>query len=142
RRQRAAVRAGNFIDDRPIGFWARWSEFVARRPVVIAVAAGAVMVALAIPFVSLQLGSSDQGSDPKGSTTRTGYDLVSKEFGVGYNSTLEAVVSGPGASDPAFLQKVSSTLSGTPGVDRTSLRTVKLPNNVAFVTFKTTTSPQ
>ena len=69
------------------------------------------MIALAIPFFSLQLGASDQGSDPKGSTTRAGYDLISSEFGVGYNSTLEAVVSGPGASEPAYLQRLSSTLA-------------------------------
>ena len=38
-----------------------------------------------------------------------GYDLISSEFGVGYNSTLEAVVNGPGASDQAYLQRVSQT---------------------------------
>ncbi|MBO0884452.1 MAG: MMPL family transporter, partial [Mycobacterium sp.] len=142
RKQRAAVRAGNFISGRPFGFWARWSEFVARRRVVVAVCSGAVMIALAIPFFSLQLGSSDQGSDPKGSTTRIGYDLISKEFGVGYNSALEAVVHGPGASDQAFLRKVSQTLAATPGVNRTSLATVPLTKDIAFVSFKTTTAPQ
>ena len=142
RKQRAAVRAGNFIDGRPLGFWARWSDFVARRRVAVAVVSGALMIALAIPFLALQLGSSDQGSDPKNSTTRVGYDLVSREFGVGYNSTLEAVVSGPGASDRAFLARVSNTLAGVPGVDRTSLATVPLTDNIAFVSFKTTTSPQ
>jgi RND superfamily putative drug exporter len=142
RKQRAAVRAGNFISGRPLGFWARWSEFVARRRVVVAVCSAALMIALAIPFFSLQLGSSDQGSDPKGSTTRVGYDLISKEFGVGYNSTLEAVVHGPGASDQAFMRRVSTTLAAVPGVDRTSLATVPLTPHIAFVSFKTTTSPQ
>ncbi len=142
RKQRAAVRAGNFMDSQPVGFWARWSEFIARRHVLVAVCSAAVMVALAIPFFSLQLGNSDQGSDPKGSTTRAGYDLITTEFGVGYNSTLEAVVNGPGATDQAFLQRVSSTIAALPGVDRTSLGTVPLTKDIAFVTFKTTTSPQ
>jgi RND superfamily putative drug exporter len=142
RRQRAATRAGQFIEDKPVGFWARWSEFVARRRIVVAIGAGAVMIALAIPFFSLQLGSSDQGSDPSASTTRKGYDLISKEFGVGYNSTLEAVVNGPGADDDAYLSKVSAALQAVPGVDTTSLSTAKLTPSIAFVTFKTTTSPQ
>jgi RND superfamily putative drug exporter len=142
RRQRAAVRAGNFVGSRPLGFWARWSEFVARRRVLVAIGSGAVMIALAIPFFSLQLGSSDQGSDPKSSTTRAGYDLISSEFGVGYNSMLEAVVNGPGASDPAYLGRVSRTLAGVSGVDRTSLGTSRLTKDIAFVSFKTTTSPQ
>lgn len=142
RRQRAAVRRGSFIGGRPHGFWARWSEFVARRRVVVAVGSGALMIALAIPFFALQLGASDQGSDPKGATTRVGYDLISKEFGVGYNSTLEAVVHGPGASERTFLRRVSDTLAAVPGVDRTSLAVVPLTDNIAFVSFKTTTSPQ
>jgi RND superfamily putative drug exporter len=142
RRQRAAVRAGEFIDDRQVGLWASWSRFVAGRRIVVAIASGAVMVAIALPFFSLELGASDLGSDPKSSTTRVGYDLIASDFGVGYNSTLEAVVSGPGASDKAYLQRVTTTLSAVPGVDPSSLGTTPLAKNIAFVTFKTTTSPQ
>jgi RND superfamily putative drug exporter len=142
RKQRAAVRAGEFITGDPVGFWARWSRLVADHRVIFAVGSAALMIVLAIPFFSLQLGSSDQGSDPKGSTTRVGYDLISSEFGVGYNSTLEAVVSGPGATDQAYLTKVAQTIAATPGVDQASVGVVPLTPNVAFVTFKTTTSPQ
>jgi putative drug exporter of the RND superfamily len=142
RGQRRAVRGGEFIDARPAGRWAQWSEFVADHRIVVAVIATAVMVVLALPFFSLQLGASDQGSDPKGATTRTGYDLISSNFGVGYNSTLEAVVSGAAASDQEFLQHLTATLRATPGVDPDSLSTAQLRNNIAFVTFKSTTSPQ
>ena len=142
RRHRAAVRAGEYIDGEPVGRWARWSQFVARNRIVVAIAAGAVMVAIALPFFSLQLGASDQGSDPQGSTTRSGYDLISSDFGVGYNSTLEAVVSGPGASDQAYLDRVSKALAGVPGIEPGSLQKKPLAKDVAFVTFKTTTSPQ
>jgi RND superfamily putative drug exporter len=142
RKQRAAVRRGEFLDEKPIGGWARWSNLVARRKGLVALAAAGVIVVLALPFFSLQLGSSDLGSDPKDTTTRAGYDLIKSDFGVGYNSTVEAVVSGPGANDPAYLQRVTQTLTSTPGVDTTSLATVKLADKIAFVTFKTTTSPQ
>jgi putative drug exporter of the RND superfamily len=142
RKHRAAVRAGQFIDDRPIGRWARWAEFVARRPGVVALGSGVLIVVLALPFFALQLGSSDQGSDPKSSTTRIGFELISQEFGVGYNSAVEAVVSGPGASQPAYLQEVSQALKAVPGVDPGSVGTVPLRPDIAFVTFKSTTSPQ
>ena len=142
RKQRAAVRAGQFTGDQPTGFWARWSQFVARRKVIVAVVSGAIMIALAVPFFSLQLGASDQSSDPKGSTTRIGYDLIATEFGVGYNSTLEAVVSGPGAAQPAYLKQVAETLAATSGVNKASIAEVPLTKSLAFVTFKTTTSPQ
>ncbi|HWF41472.1 MAG TPA: MMPL family transporter, partial [Acidothermaceae bacterium] len=97
---------------------------------------------LAAPFFSMRLGAGDQGNDPKGSTTRSGYDLIATGFGVGYNSTLEAVVDGPGATDPAYLQKVSTALQGTTGVDPTSVHAIPLNKTVAFVSFKSTTSPQ
>lgn len=142
RKHRAAVRAGEFIDNQPVGVWARWSQFVARKRIPVAIISGAVMIIIALPFFSLQLGASDQGSDPKGSTTRSGYDLVADDFGVGYNSTLEAVVSGPGADDSAYLQRVSKALAAVPGIDPGSLGTSQLAKGVAFVTFKTTTSPQ
>jgi RND superfamily putative drug exporter len=142
RKQRAAVRAGQFISDRPIGRWARWSEFVAGHRTVVALFSGALIIILALPFFSLQLGASDQGSDPKSSTTRIGYDLISSDFGVGYNSALEAVVNGPGASQQAYLQRVSQALREVPGVDKSSVGIVPLKPEIAFVTFKTTTSPQ
>ncbi len=142
RKQRAAVRAGQFIDDRPIGRWAQWSAFVGRNRTLVAVGSGALIIVLAVPFFSLQLGASDQGSDPKSSTTRIGYDLISTDFGVGYNSALEAVVNGPGASQQGYLQHVAQTLKGVPGVSPSSVDVVPLKPNIAFVTFKSTTSPQ
>jgi RND superfamily putative drug exporter len=142
RTQRRAVRAGEFIEPHATGFWARWSVIVARRKTLLSLGAAAVIIILAAPFFSMRLGAGDQGNDPKGSTTRSGYDLIATGFGVGYNSTLEAVVDGPGATDPAYLQKVSTALQGTTGVDPTSVHAIKLNSTVAFVSFKSTTSPQ
>jgi len=142
RKQRRAVRAGEFIELHATGFWARWSVTVARRKTLLSLGAAAVIVVLAAPFFSMRLGSGDQGNDPSGSTTRNGYDLIASGFGVGYNSTLEAVVDGPGATDPAYLQKVSTALQGTTGVDPTSVHAIPLNRTVAFISFKSTTSPQ
>jgi RND superfamily putative drug exporter len=142
RTQRRAVRAGEFIEPHATGFWARWSLTVARHKTLLSLGAGAVIVVLALPFFSMRLGAGDQGNDPKGSTTRSGYDLIASGFGVGYNSTLEAVVDGPGATDPAYLQRVSTALQGTTGVDPTSVHAIPLNSAVAFVSFKSTTSPQ
>ena len=50
-----------------------------------------VIVVIALPFFSLRLGSSDQGSDPVGTTTRTAYDLLAKGFGPGFNGPLQLV---------------------------------------------------
>jgi RND superfamily putative drug exporter len=142
RKQRRAVRAGQFIDVHATGFWARWSQLVARRKIVMSVGAAAVIVLLAAPFFSMRLGAGDQGNDPKSTTTRAGYDLIAQGFGVGYNSTLEAVVDGPQATDAAYLAKVSSALRSAPGVEPASVHAIPLNSSVAFVSFKSTTSPQ
>ena len=142
RKQRRAVRAGEFIEPHATGFWAGWSVTVARHKTLLSLGAAAVIVVLALPFFSMRLGAGDQGNDPNGSTTRSGYDLIATGFGVGYNSTLEAVVDGPGATDPAYLQKVSTVLQSTTGVDPTSVHAIPLNSAVAFVSFKSTTSPQ
>jgi RND superfamily putative drug exporter len=142
RKQRRAVRRGEFIDVHPTGFWASWSMIVARHKAWLSLAAAAVIVLLAAPFFSMRLGAGDQGNDPKATTTRAGYDLIAQGFGVGYNSTLEAVIAGPGATDKTYLQKVGSALQVTPGVDPTSVHSIPLSSSVAFVSFKSTTSPQ
>ena len=142
RKQRRAVRAGEFIDVHPAGFWARWSRLVAAHRIALGLAGAAIIVVLAVPFFSMRLGQGDQGNDPSGTTTRTGYDLIAKGFGVGYNSTLEAVIDGPGATDNAYLQKVSQALTATPGVDPASVHPIPLNNSAALVSFKSTASPQ
>ncbi len=142
RKQRRAVRAGQFIDVHPTGFWARWSRLVAAHKIALGLAGTAVIVAMAVPFFSLRLGQGDQGNDPSSTTTRKGYDLIAKGFGVGYNSNLEAVIDGPGATDPAYLQTVGQTLANTPGVDPASVHPIPLNNSAALVSFKSTASPQ
>jgi putative drug exporter of the RND superfamily len=115
---------------------------VAAHKIALGLAGTAVIVAMAVPFFSMRLGQGDQGNDPSSTTTRKGYDLIATGFGVGYNSTLEAVSDGPGATDPAYLQTVGQTLANTPGVDPASVHPIPLNNTAALVSFKSTASPQ
>ena len=83
------------------GFWPRWAAFIQRRPVLPAVVALVVVVLVALPFFSLRLGSSDQGNDPTGTTTRTAYDLLANGFGPGFNGPLLLVAENAGPGRPA-----------------------------------------
>jgi RND superfamily putative drug exporter len=142
RRQRREVRAGTFDLSEHRNFWYRWSHLVERRKVALGVAALALLAVLAVPFFSIQLGSSDQGNDPQASTTRKGYDLIAQGFGPGYNSGLQLVVSGPGATDQQYLGKVGERLRGVADVAPASVRAIPVGHDIALVTFKSTTSPQ
>jgi RND superfamily putative drug exporter len=142
RKQRRDVRAGRFVDVETRGFWARWAELVANRRVAFAALGTIVMVALAIPFLSLRLGHADQGNDPAGTTTRKGYDLIAEGFGPGYNSTLTLVVDGPHAQ--ATAGKVGQALADVGNVDTHSVFVPKdgLTPQLSLVSFKSLTSPQ
>ena len=116
RRERRALRESRLTTSDESPAWARWAGMLQRRPVVFAVAAGAVMLVLAIPFLSMRLGSSDAGSDPSGSTTSKAYDLLAKGFGPGYNGPLQLVASVNSPAQRAAFVRVQQAVASTPGV--------------------------
>jgi putative drug exporter of the RND superfamily len=142
RKQRRAMREGTYVPSQRVGFWTRWSGMVARRKVLLSIGGAAVIVAIAIPFFSMRMGHADQGNDPASTTTRKGYDLIAKGFGVGYNSTLTLVVNGPDAQSLA--EKAGQTVRTVKDVDPTSVfvPTKPLTNTISLVSFKSTTSPE
>jgi RND superfamily putative drug exporter len=142
RRKRKEVRAGHFDLSEHRNFWYRWSHLVERRKIMLGSAALVLLAMLAIPFFSMRLGFSDQGNDPQASTTRKGYDLIAQGFGSGYNSGLQLVISGPGAADKQYLDKVSQRVTGVADVAPASVRAFPVGHDIALVTFKSTTSPQ
>jgi putative drug exporter of the RND superfamily len=82
------------------------------------------MLALAIPFFSMRLGSSDSGSDPSSSTTRKAYDLLATGFGPGYNGPLQLVAQVDGAAQQAAFARVTAAVAHTDGVVRVTATTI------------------
>ena len=68
--------------------WFRWSRQVQRHPWPYALVGLVVLVALALPALSIRLGNSDAGNDSTQQTTRRAYDLLSRGFGPGFNGPL------------------------------------------------------
>jgi RND superfamily putative drug exporter len=116
RRQRRALAERGTVGAGESGLWVRWSSWVERTPLASGLAALIVIAALAVPFLSLRLGSSDQGNDPKGTTTRQAYDLLAKGFGPGFNGPLQITAEVHGQTDTAALQRVVAAVGSQPGV--------------------------
>src|SRR4051794_35893476 len=95
RRERRRLQAEGPRDPKLDGFWPRWARTVQEHRLPLAAAALIVMLALAVPALSLRLGSSDAGQDPASSTTRKAYDLLAKGFGPGFNGTFQIVAKTP-----------------------------------------------
>ena len=126
------------------GFWFRWSRTIQRRPWPFALGALAILVVLALPTTNVKLGFPDAGNDPKTTTTRTAYDLLSKGFGPGYNGPLLVAVSLPQPSDMAVVQKLDSALRADPGAATVSPPVTNSPTNptAAIITVIPKTAPQ
>ncbi|MFI9420929.1 MMPL family transporter [Streptomyces werraensis] len=126
----------------PTGFAARWSAFVERHPKLLGAVAVVVMAVLALPTFSLHLGTSDQGNDPKTSTTRQAYDLIADGFGPGVNGPLTLVTEVDDAQDRLALDNLGSTLRTTEDVASVSPVTYNQGGDTAFLTVVPESSPQ
>jgi putative drug exporter of the RND superfamily len=116
RRQRRALSTDGPRSSSEAGFWVRWSKAVERSPVVFGGIALLLILVLAAPFFSLRLGSSDQGNDAVGSTTRTAYDMLADGFGPGFNGPLQVVAETNDPAQAAEMTQLATTIQGQPGV--------------------------
>ncbi|MGA5603213.1 MMPL family transporter [Streptomyces griseoincarnatus] len=142
RRERRRLAEHGPEPELPTGFAARWSAFVERHPKLLGAVALAVMAVLALPTFSLHLGTSDQGNDPKTSTTRQAYDLIADGFGPGVNGPLTLVTEVDDAQDRLALDNLGSTLRTTEDVASVSPVTYNQGGDTAFLTVVPESSPQ
>jgi RND superfamily putative drug exporter len=138
----ASPQAGGHrgVVPRELTLWARWSGTVERRPAVLAIAAAAVMMVLAIPVLSLRLGSSDQGNDPSATTTRQAYDLLAEGFGPGFNGPLLLVAQTRSPADLAALRALEASLPNV--ADVTSVTTLAASGGTEVIQVTPATSPE
>ena len=123
-------------------FWTRWIATIQRRPWLAFVASAAFMLVLASPALSLRLGNTDAGNDPKGQTTRKAYDLLAQGFGKGFAGPLLVAVKLPGPGRTAGLRKLTSALRETPGVAAVSPPRLSPSQDVATISAYPDSSPQ
>ncbi|MER5179998.1 MMPL family transporter [Streptomyces sp. NPDC002896] len=142
RRERRRLAEHGPEPEVPTGLAARWSAFVERHPKLLGAVAVAVMTVLAVPTLSLHLGTSDQGNDPEPSTTRQAYDLIAEGFGPGVNGPLALVTRVDDAEDRLALDNLDRTLRSTEGVASVSPVTYNSGDDTAYLTVVPDSAPQ
>ncbi|MCX5229814.1 MMPL family transporter [Streptomyces sp. NBC_00233] len=142
RRQRRRLAAAGPQAENKARLTARWSLYVEKHPRVLAVAAFAAMLVIAVPALSLRLGTSDQGNNPETSTTRQAYDLLAEGFGPGFNGPLQVVAEVPGPQDRSALDGLVERLRSTEGVAQVVPVPTGETSKVAIVQVVPTTNPQ
>jgi RND superfamily putative drug exporter len=130
------------LADRERGFAARWSAFVARRPLPVAILALAVLIALALPALHMRLATSDASTYKKDDTTRVAYDLLKQGFGPGFNAPLLLAVELPKAGDDAALQQIGDALGKQDGIAQVLPAQLNSSGDTATMIAYPTTTPQ
>jgi RND superfamily putative drug exporter len=124
------------------GMWHRWARVVQRRPAVVALIGFVVLIVIALPMLSLRLGSADASNDKAGTTTYEAYHLIEEGFGPGANGPVLVVAdtSKPGSADalPALVED----LRQTPGVATVTPPQPNEQGTAALATLFPTTGPQ
>ncbi|MER5538192.1 MMPL family transporter [Streptomyces mirabilis] len=142
RRERRRLYEHGPQPELPTGLAARWSVFVERHPKLLGAVAVVVMALLALPTLSLHLGTSDQGNNPRSATTRQAYDLLAEGFGPGVNGPLTLVTHVGGAEDRLALDSLDSTLRATAGVASVTPVTYDTGGATAYLTVVPDSAPQ
>jgi len=143
RKERRRLEAEGPRDPKLDGFWPRWARIVQEHRVPLAVAALVIMLALAVPALSLRLGSSDAGQDPESKTTRKAYDLLAKGFGPGFNGTFQIVAKTPnGKADLPKVQQLANALGKTDGLAAVGPPVPSPNGKIALIEARPSTAPQ
>jgi RND superfamily putative drug exporter len=92
----------------------RWAGVVQRRPLVAAILAGAVMLVLAAPVLSMRLSQPDASVQPHDRSSYTSYKILSEGFGPGYGAPL--IFATEVGSRDADLRPVVEAVGKTEGI--------------------------
>ncbi len=114
----------------------RWVGFLVRRPWVAIVGVVALLALMAVPAHTMDLGMPTGASNSVESTSRQGYDAITRGFGEGFNAPL-VIVARPyegGALDGQRLAAITAELRNTADVSWASLMGASPDGSVALFT--------
>ncbi|MHA6765044.1 MMPL family transporter [Streptacidiphilus sp. PAMC 29251] len=118
-------------------FGAAWGRFVVRFRIPVLVIGVGILLVLAIPLASLQLGLPSGSSKPKSDTQRIAYDLTTNGFGAGFNGPLLVVADN--INDKAAVQTMADVLAKEPNV--AAATTAATANGIAVIRVIPKTGP-
>ena len=125
------------------GRWYRFSRRIERRSWLYLTLGTVILLALAFPVLSMEMGVSDDGNRPTTYTSRRAYDLISSAFGPGVNGALFAVVDNPGQRlSQADLDAVRRSLAATEGVSAVLPPNATQSGETAVIYLYPSTAPQ
>ncbi|MFF1682720.1 MMPL family transporter [Streptomyces sp. NPDC058256] len=127
------------------GTWHRYAQRVERRPWWFLTGGVVVVLVLAIPVLSIQLGHIGDGADPKSFTDRRAYDIMATAFGPGSNGPLTVVIDQtdvPSDQRSALSSQAQKELTGVAGASTVTPLTPTQDGDVLVGTVYSKEAPQ
>ena len=124
------------------GLWYRFSRLVQRRSWLWLLGAGAAMIVCAVPLLSIEIGTGDDGNLNERHTSRRAYDLIADAFGPGVNAALLAVTEQRPDASPQALMRVRGSLAAVDGVAAVAPPQINAAGNAAVFVIVPDTPPQ
>ncbi len=123
-------------------FSGRWAHHVGSHPVRYALVGLVALTAIAVPTLSMRIGTPDDGNAAPGTTQRTAYDQLADGFGRGFNGPIQVVVEIPAEADEVAVERVHAALQADPGVAAVTAPVRNPTGDTALLTVNPTTAPQ
>ena len=123
-------------------FSGRWARHVGEHPVRYAVVSLAALAAIALPALSMRIGTPDDGNAAEGTTQRIAYDQLAADFGRGFNGPIVVVVETPTPAARDAVAGVHAALQADPGVAAVTAPVFNGAGDTAVMTANPTTAPQ
>jgi uncharacterized membrane protein YdfJ with MMPL/SSD domain len=118
------------------GLWARLVRAVMRRPIVAAVTASLLLLALASPVLRLHMGQADFTSFPNSLDGVQAVNLLNEKWPAGSNLDLSVVVTrADEAPTKAAIQKMTDAVVTIPGLSGPPTTQVSADGHVAFISY-------
>ena len=123
-------------------FSGRWAHHVGSHPVRYAVVGLGVLCAIAVPSLSMRIGTPDDGNAATHTTQRVAYDHLAAGFGPGFNGPIQVVVEVPTAADRGAVDRVHQALRSDPGIAEVTPPVFNPAENTALLTANPVSAPQ
>lgn len=121
----------------------RIATAMSKKPWVSTIASTVVLLVLAAPALSLNLGQPDDSNRPAGDTMRVAYERLSDGFGPGFNGPLMIAVDlSDESNQDAVLGELGSALSKAQGVASVAPAQINDEKTTAVITVIPETAPQ
>ncbi|NEA21805.1 MMPL family transporter [Actinomadura bangladeshensis] len=115
----------------------RWAGVVQRRPLVSAALAGATLLVLAVPMLSMRLSQPDASVQPHDRSSYISHEILAEGFGPGYGAPL--IFAAEVGSRDADLRPVVDAVGRTEGIAQVTPPRVSADGRAAtFMAFPTT----